>query len=361
MHTRPWIMFALVLALATLLAACAADEDAIEDDVADDPDEEPDGDEPEEDPEDEADEADEDPEDEADEDIDDPDLETPGDGEVTLAANPWPGSFANAHVAAIILEDEMGYDVEVIEIDENAQWTGLADGDISAVLEVWPSGHEDNLQTYVEDQGTVAELGELGALGQIGWFTPQYVIDENPEMETWEGLEGNEEMFSTAETGDSGRFLAADPSFVQFDEHIIDNLGLDFEIVQSGSEAAQLSEVETAIDNEEPVLFYFYTPHWMHAQEDLAMVELPEPTDECLEAPEEERDCGYPEDVLLKVANADLADEEPDAHAFLESFTMENEWQDEITFRIDVEGESERDAAQWWVDEREDVWQDWLP
>jgi glycine betaine/proline transport system substrate-binding protein len=282
-----------------------------------------------------------------------------GDESITLVANPWPGSMANVQVAAQVMEAELGIDVDITEIDENAQWTGLDSGELSAVLEVWPSGHEENYQTYIEE-GNVEDLGELGALGQIGWWLPDYVLEEYPEMESWEGLEGNEEIFATSETGDSGQFLAADPSFVQFDETIIDNLGLDFEVVQSGSEAAQLTAVESAIESEEPVLFYFYTPHWMHDRYELSMVELPEYEEGC-EEPEDERTCGYPEDVLFKAAHEGLSEDAPVAHEFLTNFQMENEWQDEITFMIDEEGMDPEDAAAQWIEENEDAWQAWLP
>ncbi len=288
------------------------------------------------------------------------DGEATGEGEsVTLVANPWPGSMANAQVASQVMQRELGIDVDITEIDENAQWTGLDSGELSAVLEVWPSGHEDNYQTYIEE-GEVEDLGELGAVGQIGWWMPAYVLDEYPEMETWEGLEGNEGIFATSETGASGQFLAADPSFVQFDETIIGNLGLDFEVVQSGSEAAQLTAVETAIAEEEPILFYFYTPHWMHDRYDLVMVELPDYEEGC-EEPEDERTCGYPEDVLFKAAHEGLSEDAPVAYEFLTNFQMENEWQDEITFLIDEEGMDPADAAEQWIDENEEAWQAWLP
>ncbi len=283
-----------------------------------------------------------------------------GSGEsITLVANPWPGSAANVHVAAQVMEAQLGVDVDITEIDENAQWAGLDSGELDAVLEVWPSGHVDNYQTYIED-GNVEDLGELGALGQIGWFIPSYLLEDNPEFESWEGLEGNEDMFATSETGDSGQFLAADPSFVQFDETIIDNLGLDFEVVQSGSEAAQLTAVETAIEQEEPVLFYFYTPHWMHNKYDLSMVGLPAYEEGC-EEPEDERICGYPEDVLFKAVHEGMADESPVSYEFLSNFRMENEWQDQITFLIDEEGMSAADAAGQWIEENEDAWRAWLP
>jgi glycine betaine/proline transport system substrate-binding protein len=290
---------------------------------------------------------------------DDANGDAAGAGEsVTLVANPWPGSYANVHVAAQVMESELGIDVDITEIDENAQWAGLDSGELSAVLEIWPSGHEENRETYIEG-GNVEDIGELGALGQIGWFMPSYVLEEYPEMETWEGLEGNEEIFATAETGDSGQFLAADPSFVQFDETIIGNLGLDFEVVQSGSEAAQLTAVESAIEQEEPVLFYFYTPHWLHERYDLTLVELPEYEEGC-EDPEDERTCGYPEDVLYKAAYAGLSDDAPVAYEFLSSFQMENEWQDEITFLIDVEEMEPEDAAAQWIEDNQDVVEDWL-
>ncbi len=332
----------LLLAVAALLvvAGCAGDPDDL-DEVAED----------------EA-EAEDDADDEPAQDVDDVDTDEDA---ITLVANPWPGSYANVGVAEVLLTEELGHDVEVVEIDEQAQWSGLDAGDLDAVLEVWPSGHEDNVETYIEGAETVVDLGELGVVGEIGWFTPGYVLDEHPDMATWEGLQGQEDVFATAETEPAGQFLAADPSFVQFDEEIIDNLGLDLEVVQSGSEAAQLTEVESAIADEEPILFYFYTPHWMHAEHELEMVELPEPTDECLEAPDAERDCGYPEDVLFKAASAELEERAPDAFAFLDAFEMSNEAQDEMTLRMEEDDVDHTEAAADWVDDNEDVWQEWLP
>jgi len=286
--------------------------------------------------------------------------EADGGNTLSLVANPWPGSYANAHVAAAILQQELGIDVRIVEIDENAQWTGLADGTLDASLEVWPSGHADNYATYVDELGAVEDGGPLGALGQIGWFLPSALLEEHPELASWQGLRGREDLFATSETGTSGQFLAADPSFVQFDEAIIANLGLDLTVIQSGSEAAQLAAVEAAIGRGDPVLFYFYTPHWLHARYELTQVELPAWTEECEGLPAAERDCGYPEDVLAKVFTAGLAERLPAAHAMLSRMRITNDDQDAITFAMDVEGMDAADAARAWVDANEDVWRTWL-
>jgi glycine betaine/proline transport system substrate-binding protein len=280
---------------------------------------------------------------------------------VSIAANPWPGSYANAYVAAEILQRELGIEVRIVEIDENAQWAGLDDGSIDASLEIWPSGHADNVATYIDELGTVEHGGPLGALGQIGWFIPTSVVVDNPSFVSWEGLLGSEGVFATTETRTSGRFLAADPSFVQFDEAIIANLGLDLVVVQSGSEAAQLATVEAAIARGEPVLFYFYTPHWLHARYDLTMVELPAWTVECEALPAAQRDCGYPQDVLFKAFHAGFAERLPEAHAILRAMRLTNADQDSITFAMDVEGQDAADAARAWVDANESIWRTWLP
>jgi glycine betaine/proline transport system substrate-binding protein len=283
------------------------------------------------------------------------------DGTLSIAANPWPGSYANAYVAAEILSRELGLEVRIVEIDENAQWAGLDDGSIDASLEIWPSGHADNVATYIDELGTVEHGGPLGAVGQIGWFMPSFVLADAPGLTTWQGLRGSEGLFATTETRTSGRFLAADPSFVQFDDAIIANLGLDLVVVQSGSEAAQLATVEAAIGRGEPVLFYFYTPHWLHARYDLTMVELPEWTEECEALPAAQRDCGYPEDVLFKAFHAGLAQRLPLAHAVLSAMRLTNADQDSITFAMDVEGMDAADAARAWVDANEAIWRTWLP
>jgi glycine betaine/proline transport system substrate-binding protein len=136
--------------------------------------------------------------------------ESPAEGEgITLAVNPWTGSAVNANVAKIVLESELGTPVELVEIDENATWPGMASGDIDAVLEVWPSGHAEDYSTYVEGEKSVVDLGLLGPTAKIGWYVPSFVVDEHPELATWEGFKDPElaKLFATAETGDKSQFL----------------------------------------------------------------------------------------------------------------------------------------------------------
>lgn len=283
---------------------------------------------------------------------------------IELAENPWSGSQVNVAVAKILLEEQLGYPVEIVSIDENAQWSALASGDLDASLEVWPSGHADNAALYIDEQGSVENVGLLGPVGEIGWFMPSYVLEENPDLATWEGFTGPAaaELFATAETGDQGQFLAGDQSWVQYDADIIENLGMDFDVVTAGSEEALLASLDSAYSREEPLVFYFWTPHSVHAQYDLTQVELPAYSEECYaQADEGGVACAYPSDELYKIVSAQLAEEAPEAYEFLTNFNYSTEDQIEMIAAVELEGQSPEEAARAWIEANEDTWQAWLP
>lgn len=289
----------------------------------------------------------------------------PGEGiTLRIAVNPWTGSAVNANVAKVLLERELGYTVELVEIDEFAQFPALAAGELDATLEVWPSGHAEDYETYIAGDGGVVDGGQLGVVGNIGWFIPTYMLEQYPELATWEGFKDKADLFATAETGDKGQFLAGDPSFVSYDAEIIKNLGLPFEVVTSGSEAALLSALESAFETNESLLMYFWTPHWAHVQFDLTEVELPAFNEECEQAAlagGEGYACDYADDNLFKAFHAGLQEKAPEAFAFLSNMQYTNEDQNEIAFQIDVEKKDSLVAAQEWVDANPDVWGAWLP
>lgn len=289
-----------------------------------------------------------------------------GSEEITLIVNPWTASRLNAEVAKNIIESELGNPVEIVEVNENdAMFTGMADGTLDAVLEIWPSGVTDAETAYF-DEGSVVDIGELGAVGKIGWFVPSYVIDEHPELATWEGFADPElaALFATAETGDMGRFLGTDPSYAQYDEQIIANLGLPLEVVFSGSEPATVAEVDARFAANEPIVLYWWTPTAAVAKYDLVNVELPPYTEECgasAAAGDGGVDCDYPEDVLFKAASGMLEEKAPDVFTFLENFTITTDDQLEMLPAVEIDGEDPAAVAAEWVSNHEDTWRAWLP
>ncbi len=284
---------------------------------------------------------------------------------IVLAANPWTGSAVNAYVAKVALE-AAGTPVEILDIDENSTWVGLDDGSIDAVLEVWPSGHAADYETYITGKGSVVDLGLLGPQAKIGWYVPTFVVDENPALATWEGFKDAElaKLFATDESGaDLGQFLMGDPSYVTFDEQIIANLELPLKYVVAGSETALITAIQKAVDEKTPLLLQFWQPHWLQSKVDLTEVKLPEVTEACAAsaaAGDGGYVCDYPVDQLYKAGSAKLEAKNKMAFDFLKKFQLTTDQQNEIAAMIDSDGMTPLDAATKWVEANADVVKGWM-
>ncbi|MBK9940387.1 MAG: ABC transporter substrate-binding protein [Kouleothrix sp.] len=281
-----------------------------------------------------------------------------------LAENAWTGSSINVNVAKILLEEKLGYKVELVKLDENAQWPALSNGDLSASLEVWPSGHADNIKQYIDDKKLVENLGPLGVVGKISWYVPTYVVQEHPELATVDGFKqpADVALFKTAESGAQGQFLAGDPSWVQYDEDIIKNLGLDLKVVRAGSEQAVLAALDSAYSRKQPILFYFWTPHSIHAKYDLTAIKLPEYTEACYASAKTGGvACDYPKDVLFKIAWSGLKDKAPDAYQFLKNMLYTDKDQIGMIAAVELDKKTAEQAARDWIGKNESVWKAWLP
>ncbi|MBW1596596.1 ABC transporter substrate-binding protein [Streptomyces sp. JJ38] len=279
--------------------------------------------------------------------------------EVTIAVPSWVGAQANAAVAKHVLEEELGVDVTLRQMDEPVAFDALDSGKADAILEDW-GGVPEKERQYVEEKGTVVAGGGLGVEGHIGWFVPKYFADENPEVLDYKNLNDFVDDFKTSESGDKGQFIGAAPSYTSYDKHLIKNHGLNYDILETGSEAAQLKDMERLYKAKEPFLTYWWDPQWMNAEIEMVEVKLPEYTEGCNE-PAEKTECGYPTQMLQKYFNADFAENGGDAAEFLKNFEWKTEDQNEVARMIAGEGMSEEDAAAEWVADNEDVWKKWLP
>ena len=256
-----------------------------------------------------------------------------GSDTINIAVNPWTGSAVNANVAKVIMEQELGCTVELVDIDEFAQFPALSTGDLDATLEVWPSGHAKDYKNYIDGGQGVIDGGELGVIGKIGWYIPTYMLDEHPELATWEGFKDNADAVRDGrDRSPKGQLLDGDPSFVSYDEEIVENLGLNFEVVLAGTEAAELAAAQEGLRRRRSRSCSTSARRTGRTQKyDLTAVELPAYTEECGQAAADETGgyaCEYPEDVLYKAFNEDLQTKAPAAFEFLSAMSYDNDEQE---------------------------------
>ncbi|MET8567407.1 ABC transporter substrate-binding protein [Streptomyces sp. NPDC004783] len=277
---------------------------------------------------------------------------------VTLSVQSWVGAQANVAVAQYLLEHELGYRVDTVQVDEVPAWDALSQGRVDAMLEDW--GHPEQEQRYVEDKKTIAPGGDLGVTGHIGWFVPTYFAEKHPDVTDWKNLDKYAGLLRTAESGGKGQLMDGSPSYVTNDKALVKNLGLDYQVVFAGSEAAQITQIKQFAKEKKPFLTYWYTPQWLFEKVPMTEVKLP-PYEEGCDADPAEVDCAYPVTPLKKYLNAGFAKDGGEAARFLENFRWTTEDQNEVSLMIAEQKMRPEEAAKKWVDSHESVWRKWLP
>lgn len=289
-------------------------------------------------------------------------------GTVNIAVNPWVGYRADAAVVAYLLKNELGCTVVKKNIDEGTSWQGFPTGEVDVILENW--GHEDLAAKYITTDKVAQDGGQTGNEGIIGWYVPKFFVDAHPDLLTAKTdptvLNKYADQFKTSESKGKGQILDGDPSFVTNDQGMINGFGLNYTVVYSGSEAASNKAIQSAIDKQQPILAYYYTPNWFSAKVDLVHIELPAWTAGCDTKDPNSIKCDYPPYHLNKVVATKFATSGSPAAALIAKFKWTNDDQNLVASYIqgDTGGDTEavdEAAAKKWLDANPDKWKAWLP
>ncbi len=279
-------------------------------------------------------------------------------GTVNIAVNAWVGYRADAAVVAYILETKLGYKVNLSDLAEEVSWAGFESGTVDVILENW--GHPDYEQKYIVEKKVAMDAGSTGNEGVIFWAVPAWMVEKYPDITEYQNLNKYADLFKTSESGDLGQFLGTDPSYVQYDEAIIRNLGLNFKVTFSGSETATVQAIKNADAQKTPLLLYWWDPHWLNSAVKMVQVKLPPYTAGC-DADKEKVACDYPVTDLNKIISTKFNNEGGNAATLIKKFKWTNADQNSVANDITNNGMTDAQAAQKWVDANEAVWKAWMP
>lgn len=279
-------------------------------------------------------------------------------GNVKIAINPWVGAEANVAVVKSLLEDKLGYTVTATPLAEEVAWPGFETGEIDVILENW--GHPDLEKTYITDKGVAQDAGLNGVDGIIGWYVPEWMATQYPDIVDSENLNKYADLFKTSESGEQGQFLASDPTFVTNDEALIKNLDLNYKVVYSGSEAATITAFQQATEQKTPLIGYFYDPQWLHSKIKLVKINLPPWTEGC-DADPNAVACDYPLYKLNKIVATTFAETGGNAYTLVKNFSWTNGDQNLVADYITNQGMSADEAGDKWVADNEAKWSAWMP
>ncbi|WP_427173216.1 ABC transporter substrate-binding protein [Arthrobacter sp. 92] len=277
-------------------------------------------------------------------------------GSVNVALNAWVGYTANAAVYSYVAKNKLGCTVVQKDLSEQIAWQGFSSGEVDVVIENW--GHDDLAKQYITDQAVAVDAGPTGNEGHIGWYVPPWMAAKYPDITDSKNLNKYASLLKTSESGGKGQVLDGDPAFVTNDEALVKNLGLDYKVVFSGSEAALIQSFRTAEKNKTPLLGYFYEPQWFLSEVPLVKVNLPKWTPGC-DTDAEKVACDYPDYKLNKIISKKFADSGSPAAKLAKAFKWTNEDQNSVATDIQG-GMTPEAAAKKWVDAHPQVVDGWL-
>ncbi|TMR96512.1 ABC transporter substrate-binding protein [Nonomuraea basaltis] len=279
-------------------------------------------------------------------------------GTVNLDIHAWVGYEAQAAVLAYLLEHELGYKVNKRAVKEDQSWRDFETGKVDVIIENW--GHPDLKKEFIEEKKVALTAGLTGNKGVIGWYVPEWMAKKYPEITDYRNLNKFANLFRTEKTGDAGQILDGDPTFVTNDEALVKNLGLNYKVVYSGSEAALIKAAQYATKNRTPLLMYFYEPQWLFTKVKLVKIALPPYAVGC-DANAAKVACDYPPYLLDKIVSRRFAETGGKAYELVRNFTWTNDDQNAVASDMINEKMTAEEAAKRWVAENKIVWKDWIP
>jgi len=249
----------------------------------------------------------------------------------------WAEGVAFTHLAQVVLEDKMGYEVELTAADVAPGYTAVAQGSHDAFMECWPALHKDYLDRYSDD---LMSLGTVYEGTQVGLAVPSYVtIDRISE------LQESADKFKGRITGvDAGAGMMK-----KIEDELIPQYGLSKIELMASSGPAMTAALSDAINHKEWIVVAAWKPHWMFGRWDMKF--LKQDDDKAI----------WKSGNIEIIGQADLEKDKPELAQFLKTFFLTDVELSDLMVKIKNSDEDILDVARQWAADHSDAVAKWIP
>jgi glycine betaine/proline transport system substrate-binding protein len=263
-----------------------------------------------------------------------------GNKTLTLGSIGWNENIAVSTLTKVVMEDDLGYEEVQIKgpLELGPLFQGVASGDLQAFQDVWLPNHQDYLNNpQIKND---VELLDPWYEGQTtyGIAVPDYM---------------DVQSIADLDRAATDEITGIEPSAAfhpVIKNKVIAGYNLDMVLVES-STAAMLSELEKAYKAKEPIVFLAWSPHWMNAEYDFHYLDDPKNLQGAFDDPSR----------ILTVVNQDLKDDDPQAYAFLNAISLDEEQVNTIEAEINEAGSNNPEkGVRSWLKDNQDVVQPWV-
>ncbi|MCJ8518728.1 glycine betaine/proline transport system substrate-binding protein [Pseudorhizobium tarimense] len=180
----------------------------------------------------------------------------------------WSDAEFVTKLAAKLIEDELGQEVELVQTDVAPLYQGVSRGDLDAMMMAWlPQTHADY---YAKIKDDVETLGTVYEGAKLGWVVPNYIPEDAiSSIEDLSKDEVKEKLDNTVQGIDPGAGLT------RLSKQALEDYGLEDYKLQISSEAGMLTTVDRAIRSEDWFVATSWSPHWMFGKYDIRYIDDP--------------------------------------------------------------------------------------
>ncbi|MBO8128360.1 MAG: ABC transporter substrate-binding protein [Peptococcaceae bacterium] len=289
---------------------------------------------------------------------------------IVFAGLNWASAQFNNEVARYIIEHGYGYETDAVPGETIPLFAGLAKGDVDVNMECWVENQQEAYDKYA-GTGDVIDLGTNFDDNVQGIFVPTYVIEGDPErgiepmapdLRTIDDLPKYWKLFKDPEDPTKGRFYGGVPGW-EADKILTKKMstyGLDetYNLFRPGSGAALDSSLVSAYEKGEPWVGYYWAPTWIFGKLDLTQIEEPDYSEELWN---NGYGCDFPSVHVNICVHKEFPEKYPEITEFLKKYGISSDIISEALAYMRDNNVKEKDAALWFLREKEDIWTQWVP
>jgi glycine betaine/proline transport system substrate-binding protein len=291
---------------------------------------------------------------------------------IDIAEMTWPSAAALAHIHATILEEGYGCDVEIVAGDTVPTSSSMMTRGTPAIApELWTSAIEDAWAAAIEE-GTVVQLSDAITDGTVeGWFIPEYVQAEHPDLTTAEAVIARPELFPDPEEPSQGRLYSCPPGWAceLSTSALFEALDMEesWNLFSPGSGGALDASIARAFTREEPILFYYWGPTAILGKYPAVQLEIGEADMEvyaCNTDPDCDEPAGvtaYPSSPAVVGAAAWIQEEATVVAEYFTKVGLTNAQISELLVYGDENQADAEETAENFLKTKQDVWTKWVP
>ncbi len=292
--------------------------------------------------------------------------------DVVVGVPNWPSAVATANILKVVLEDNLGLEVELQNGTNPIIFEAMDTGSMHVHPEVWLPNQTNLHDKYVKSRGTV-RMTPNGVPSFQGMCVTKASADRtgitkvadlaDPDMA--KNFDSNGDGLGEVWVGASG-WASTNIEKIRAKSYGYDET---MELLEM-DEALAMADVNAAVAKDANHVFYCYTPNHMFALYDLVILEEPaydaskwvviQPTDDPEWLEKSSAPVAWDLAYLHVHYAASLEDSHPEAAALLSKVALTTDQVSHMTFGLVVEKMSADDYAKEWAKDNADLVDSWM-